>query len=160
MGEVKNLESLINKDYNVQEIIDLNLLKPNVLQYKNFSEVVTDTKILPKIPFIKKVLLNNFNVEKMPRVEYGNIHQVKGLTRNNIVVDLTVTRREDFYEGRRLGYVAYSRGEYDCWTILSRTNMSLGGIEANKKEIFNKGFSEEDFHNFIMRQEREVYDRT
>ena len=160
MGDVKNLESLINKDYNIQEIIDLNLLKPNVLQYKNFSEVVTDIKILPKIPFIKKVLLNNFDVEKMPRVEYGNIHQVKGLTRNNIVVDLTVTRREDFYEGRRLGYVAYSRGEYDCWTILSRTNMSLGGIEANKKEIFNKGFNEEDFHNFIMRQEREVYGRT
>ena len=38
--------------------------------------------------------------------------------------------------------------------------MSLGGIEANKKEIFNKGFNEEDFHNFIMRQEREVYGRT
>ena len=89
-----------------------------------------------------KILIPNIlnpygtDVEKNPRVEYGNIHQVKGLTRDNTIVDLTITREEQhFFEGLRLAYDAYSRGREDCWTVASRMpNLSLGRIE-NRKEI-------------------------
>jgi len=135
-GEVKHLEDLRNKEYNVQELIDKNLLKPEVIQYEKFEQVLSDTDVYAKVPLIKKILNNGTDVEKNPRVEYGNIHQVKGLTRDNTIVDLTITREEQhFFEGLRLAYVAYSRGREDCWTVASRMpNLSLGRIE-NRKEI-------------------------
>ena len=61
------------------------------------------------------------------RVKYANIHTVKGLTFDNVVVDLTVTRPEDYFTQLRLKYVAYSRGKYDCWTIASQGKYRLGG---------------------------------
>ena len=61
---------------------------------------------------------------------------LKGLTFDNIIVDLSVYRKEPRnFEPIRLAYVAYSRGRTDCWTIGSSGDYSLAGIQENRREI-------------------------
>ncbi len=80
----------------------------------------------PSHPYIKKVLSKGFKFDDKVQVFYGNIHTVKGLTFDNVIVDLTVTRREDYFTQLRLKYVAYSRGRVDCWSIASKDKFTLG----------------------------------
>jgi DNA polymerase III alpha subunit len=77
-------------------------------------------------------------LEEPPRVKYDTIHKVKGLTFDNIVVDLSIYRPEPLnFEPVRLAYVAYSRGKTDCWSIgsSSPSRASLAGIQNNRREI-------------------------
>ena len=76
--------------------------------------------------YIKKVLTKGFNSTGKIRIEYGNIHDVKGLTRDNVIVDLSQPRAEDYHVQLRLKYTAYSRGIFDCRTLASRTRRELG----------------------------------
>jgi len=78
-----------------------------------------------RLIYIRKILNKGFD-EKNVRVNHGNIHTVKGLTFDNVVVDLTRTRTEDYFTQLRLKYVAYSRGKFDCWTIASQDKYTLG----------------------------------
>lgn len=135
-GSVDVLKPLIDKEYNIQELIDMGFILPEAKQYDSFSQVLTKKDLIPKIPFIKKVIANGFNTETMPRVEQDCIHKVKGLTFDNIIVDLSVYRQErNSDEARRLAYVAYSRGKKDCWTIGTSNHKfksSLAGIQNNR----------------------------
>ena len=58
-------------------------------------------------------------------VEYGNFHQVKGLTRDNVIVDRTITRYEPSFEQRRLGYTAVTRGKHEAWILKSQNGREL-----------------------------------
>lgn len=135
-SNVDVLKPLIDKEYNIQELIDLGFIKAEAKQYEKFSEVLTDKDLILKIPFIKKVIANNFDTEKMPRVELDTIHKVKGLTFENIVVDLSTYREEkNTDEAIRLAYVAYSRGKKDCWSIGTsnfKYRSSLANIQNNR----------------------------
>ena len=130
------LKPLIDKEYNIQELIDMGFILPEVKQYDSFSQVLTDKDLLPKVPYIIKVIKNGFDTEKMPRVELDSIHKVKGLTFDNIIVDLTTYRDErNKDEERRIAYVAYSRGRKDCWTIGTsnfKFKNNLAGIQNNR----------------------------
>ena len=75
---------------------------------------------------IRQLIRNGVDVEEVSRVQYGNIHKVKGMTFDNVIVDLTATRREDYFTQLRLKYVGYSRGRVDCWTIASQKQYTLG----------------------------------
>ena len=73
---------------------------------------------------------------KKPRVQHDTIHKVKGLTFDNIIVDLSTYYPETRgFESTRLAYVAYSRGKIDCWTIGSSGPYSLAKIQNNWREI-------------------------
>ena len=92
--------------------------------------------------YIRKVLKNH-GVEEKPRVEIDNIHKIKGLTYNNVVVNLSVYQLEkNINESERLAYTAYSRGKTDCWSIGSDTfnkydrHTSLGGVQHDRERIF------------------------
>jgi len=141
-GAVDKLKPLIDKDYNIQELIDAGYLKPEVKQFEKFSQVLTHEQLsknealISKIPYINKVLQNGMDTESKPRVKHDTIHKVKGLTFDNIIVDLSVWRPEPRnFEPVRLAYVAYSRGRTDCWTIGSSGPYSLAGIQNNRREI-------------------------
>jgi superfamily I DNA/RNA helicase len=135
-GSVDVLKPLIDKEYNIQELIDMGFILPEVKQYDSFSQVLTDKDLLPKVPYIIKVIKNGFDTEKMPRVQLDSIHKVKGLTFDNIIVDLTTYRDErNKDEERRIAYVAYSRGRKDCWTIGTsnfKFKNNLAGIQNNR----------------------------
>jgi len=134
-GSVDTLKPLIDKEYNIQELIDMGFILPETKKCQSFSEVLILKDLIPKVPFIKKVLANNMDVEKMPRVSHDTTHKVKGLTFDNVIVDLSVYNQERGDEPIRLAYVAYSRGKHDCWSIgsSSKGQLSLAGIQNNRR---------------------------
>ncbi len=141
-GDVDKLKPLIDRDYNVQELIDAGYLKPEVKQFEKFSQLLNhedlskNEKLIAKIPYINKVLTNGMDTTKKPRVQHDTIHKVKGLTFDNVIVDLSTYYSEaKGFEATRLAYVAYSRGRIDCWTIGSSAPYSLAKIQSNWREI-------------------------
>jgi len=142
LGDVDKLKSLRDKGWNMQELIDEGYLKPEIKQFDTLSEVLNhealskNEKLISKIPYINKVLTSGMDTTKKPRVKHDTIHKVKGLTFDNIIVDLSVWRPEPRnFEPTRLAYVAYSRGKTDCWTIGSSGPYSLAKIQDNWREI-------------------------
>lgn len=142
LGDVDKLKSLRDKGWNMQELIDEGYLKPEVKQFETLSEVLNhealskNEKLISKIPYINKVLTNGMDTTKKPRVKHDTVHKVKGLTFDNIIVDLSVWRPEPRnFEPTRLAYVAYSRGKTDCWTIGSSGPYALAKIQDNWREI-------------------------
>jgi len=115
----------INKDYTIYELINLKLLREDSVDNRDFALIRTKTDP-DRILYIQKILQRGFNLEGDVKVRYGNIHTVKGLTFDNVIVDLTATRIEDYFTQLRLKYVAYSRGKFDCWTISSQRAYTLG----------------------------------
>ena len=89
----------------------------------NEKPLTTDEE---KIKYINNLIREGVDTEGEARVHYGNIHKVKGLTYDNVIVDETCTRPEDYFTQLRLKYVAYSRGRVDCWTIASQDRYTLG----------------------------------
>ena len=134
-GSIDHIKSLIDKEYNINELIEMQLILPEAKNFQSFSEVVISKDLIPKIPFIKKVLANGMDTDKMPRVQYDTIHKVKGLTFDNVIVDLSVYHTERGDEPIRLAYTAYSRGRNDCWSIGSSSphKLSLAGIQDNRR---------------------------
>ena len=122
----------IDKEYTIDELIDLKLLKPDCKQYTDFDLIRVPHRVTggaEKLQYIKRVIANGFNNEKPNQIFYGNIHQVKGLTFDNVIVDHTMSMKrapEDFHTQLRLEYTAYSRGVFDYWELASTTKRKLG----------------------------------
>ena len=142
LGDVDKLKSLRDKGWNMQELIDAGYLKPKIKQFEKFSQLLNyeelsdNKKLISKIPYINKVLNKGMDTTKKPRVQHDTIHKVKGLTFDNVIVDLSTYYPEPRNsEPKRLAYVAYSRGRIDCWTIGSSGPYSLAGIQNNRREI-------------------------
>ncbi len=117
------------KNYTIDELINEKLLKTDCKQYTDFDLIRVPSKVtggVEKLQYIKRVIANGFDNEKPSQIFYGNIHQVKGLTFDNVIVDHTMTRREDFHTQLRLAYTAYSRGVFDYWELASTTKRKLG----------------------------------
>ena len=107
--------------------------------FDDFENKVSQTKnekLINKIPYINHVLANGMDTTKKPRVQHDTIHKVKGLTFDNVIVDLSTYHPETKgFEATRLAYVAYSRGKKDCWSIGTsnfRFKSSLAGIQNNR----------------------------
>ena len=117
------------REYTVDELINLKLLKEDCKQHTDFDLIRVPSDVVggkEKLKYIKRVLDNGFDNDKPNQIFYGNIHQVKGLTFDNVIVDHTMTRAEDFHTQLRLEYTAYSRGVFDYWELASTTNRKLG----------------------------------
>ena len=121
----ESFDEWVDREYTMDYMIDHKYLKENANKEKDFALVRTKTEA-DRIKYIKKILQKGFNLEGDVKVRYGNIHTVKGLTFDNVIVDLTATRLEKYFTQLRLKYVAYSRGRIDCWTIASQGKYILG----------------------------------
>jgi hypothetical protein len=122
----ETFENWINQDYTIDYLMNKGLLKTTAKEESDFAMVRTKTE-KDRLVYINKILRKGFDFNGDIRVQYGNIHTVKGMTFDNIIVDLTATRKEDYFTQLRLKYVAYSRGRIDCWTIASQGKYTLGG---------------------------------
>jgi len=121
----ETFEEWVDKEYNIDYLITNKYLKQNAKEELDFALIRKKTDP-DRILYIKKILEKGFNLEGDVRVRYANIHTVKGLTFDNVVVDLTSTRIENYFTQLRLKYVAYSRGKFDCWTVASQGKYTLG----------------------------------
>ena len=147
-GNVKEaFKNVIDGDYNIRQLYEMGLVTEEALEYRPFNLAVKNSddtkKIRMNVAYIKKVLKNH-GIEDKPRVEIDNIHKIKGLTYNNVVVNLSVYQIErNKNESERLAYTAYSRGETDCWSIGSEMfnkndrQTSLGGVQHDRGRIFS-----------------------
>ena len=122
----ETFEDWINQDYTIDYLMNKGLLKTTAKEESDFAMVRTKTE-KDRLVYINKILRKGFDFDGDIRVQYGNIHTVKGMTFDNVIVDLTATRKEDYFTQLRLKYVAYSRGRIDCWTIASQGKYTLGG---------------------------------
>jgi len=117
----ETFEDWIDRDYTIYTLIDKKYLKFEATQEKDFCLVRVQRgkkeDYQKRLLYIKKILQKGFDSEGDIRVQYANMHTVKGLTFDNVVVDESRFRKEDYFTQLRLKYVAYSRGKYDCWTI-------------------------------------------
>tara|TARA_R100000697_G_scaffold51427_1_gene64454 strand:- start:153 stop:1916 length:1764 start_codon:yes stop_codon:yes gene_type:complete len=147
-GNVKEaFKNVIDGDYNIRQLYEMGLVTEEALEYRPFNLAVKNSddtkKIRMNVAYIKKIL-KNYGIEDKPRVEIDNIHKIKGLTYNNVVVNLSVYQIErNINESERLAYTAYSRGETDCWSIGSEMfnkndrQTSLGGVQHDRGRIFS-----------------------
>ena len=99
-------------------------LKENAKREKDIALIRKKTDP-DRLIYIRKILNKGYNDGEV-KVKYANIHTVKGLTFDNVVVDLTATRQDDYFTQLRLKYVAYSRSNFNCWTIASQGKHTLG----------------------------------
>ena len=110
-----------------QELIEKNYLYEKSLEFTDFLDTRVKSRTNEEqVRFIRYLIRDGVDIEETSRVQYGSIHKVKGMTFDNVIVDLTATRREDYFTQLRLKYVAYSRGRVDCWTITSQKQYTLG----------------------------------
>ena len=147
-GDFK-FEGWIKRDYSYKELVEAKLLKPNL--GTNFSLLITRQKDHDnRMIYIKDVLRKGFNPEDNIRIKYGNIHDIKGTTFDNVVGDLTVYRMkpESFYVQKRLKYTMFSRGIFDCWVLKSQTGRELG----NYGPLPNRPVWSMDEDNFHRRE--------
>ena len=121
----ESFDEWIDREYTIYYLIDNKYLKETATNQIDFSLIRTKTE-KERILYIKKILRNGCDLEGDIRVKYANIHTVKGLTFDNVIVDDTRFRPEDYFSQLRLKYVAYSRGKFDCWTIASQDKYKLG----------------------------------
>jgi len=120
-------ENWIKKDYFIHELIEKKYLRAESLDFTDFYHTRIKSKTdEEKIIYINNLIRDGVDTEGKARVYYGNIHKVKGQTYDNVIVDETCTRREDYFTQLRLKYVAYSRGRIDCWTVASQDRYTLG----------------------------------
>jgi len=127
-GEEK-FEDWVDREYTMDYMIYHNYLKEDAGKERDFSIIRKQRgkkeDYESRLIYIRKILNKGFDDGEV-RVKYANIHTVKGLTFDNVVVDLTATRQEDYFTQLRLKYVAYSRGKFDCWTVASQGKYTLG----------------------------------
>tara|TARA_R100001230_G_C5683516_1_gene191449 strand:- start:492 stop:2153 length:1662 start_codon:yes stop_codon:yes gene_type:complete len=126
----ETFEDWVDREYTIDYLINKKLLKESAKQERDFSLIRLQKgkkeDFKQRLIYIRKILQNGFNIDGEPRVKYANIHTVKGLSFDNVIVDLTRTRPEDYFTQLRLKYVALSRGRFDCWTVASQDKYTLG----------------------------------
>ena len=126
-GDPKVFDDWIKQDYTIDYLITKGLLKKDCKQHTDFDLIrIPSSTTKEKLIYIKKVLAKGFDFDKKIQIKYGNIHEVKGLTFDNVIVDHTLTRPEDWFTQLRLAYTAYSRGVFDYWTLASQRKLTLG----------------------------------
>ena len=121
----ETFEEWVDREYTIDYLIYHKYLKENACYQRDFAMIRTKTEE-DRILYINKILRNGCDLDGDIRVKYANIHTVKGLTFDNVIVDDTRFRPEDYFSQLRLKYVAYSRGKFDCWTIASQDKYKLG----------------------------------
>ena len=125
-----DFEGWIEKDYTIHDLIKLKLLKESSVEQKDFALIALKKGLKQedfdkRMIYIKKIIRQGWSEDK-PRVKYANIHKIKGLTFDNVIVDISRFQPEDYFTQLRLKYVAYSRGKFDCWTVSSQADYTLG----------------------------------
>ena len=117
----ETFEDWVDREYTIDHLISKKFLKETASQERDFCLIRIQRgkkeDYEKRLLYIKKILQKGFDLEGDVRVQYANIHTVKGLTFDNVIVDESRFRKEDYFTQLRLKYVAYSRGKYDCWTI-------------------------------------------
>jgi len=131
LKDARIFKKLIKKDYTYKDFVKMGYLKDELENKSAFYQLVkvpkTEEKqeqLKERLQYITRVIAKG-NINQKSKIEYGNFHQVKGLTRDNVIVDRTITRYEPSFEQRRLAYTAVTRGRHEAWILRTQNGREL-----------------------------------
>ena len=122
--KLENLEKLEKKQYTLDYFIDNGFLSPIVKKTSDFQNITAHSDLKIK-NYVRNIVNNNRDLEDI-RVSVANIHTIKGMEFDNVVLDLKINREErTMHDKRRIKFVAGSRTKKTLWTIKSKGQLSL-----------------------------------
>ena len=117
--KLEKLEKLEKKQYTLDYFIDNKFLSPIIKRTKDFQDITSHSELKIK-NYIRNIVSNNRDLEDF-RVSVANIHTIKGMEFDNVVLDLKINREERTKnDKRRIKFVAGSRARKTLWTIKSK----------------------------------------
>jgi len=122
--KIENLEELEKKKYTLDYFIDSGFLSPVIKKTSDFQNITAQSDLKIK-NYVRNIVNNNRDLEEI-RVFVANIHTIKGMEFDNVVLDLKINREErTMNDKRRIKFVAGSRAKKTLWTIKSKGQLSL-----------------------------------
>jgi DNA helicase IV len=104
--------------------IDSGFLSPVIKKTSDFQNITAQSDLKIK-NYVRNIVNNNRDLEEI-RVFVANIHTIKGMEFDNVVLDLKINREErTMHDKRRIKFVAGSRTKKTLWTIKSKGQLSL-----------------------------------
>jgi len=122
--KIEHLEELEKKKYTLDYCIDSGFLSPVIKKTSDFQNITAQSDLKIK-NYVRNIVNNNRDLQDI-RVFVANIHTIKGMEFDNVVLDLKINREERTMDDkRRIKFVAGSRAKKTLWTIKSKGQLSL-----------------------------------
>jgi len=114
----EEMEKLKRGSYDINYFIKKGYLLPVVKKTKDLQDLVSTNDLKTK-NYIRNIVKENRDLHDF-RIFVANIHTIKGMEFDNVVLDLTITREEPKFTKKRLKFVAGSRARKTLWLIKSK----------------------------------------
>ena len=114
----EGLEKLDKKPYTIDYFIKNGYISNIVKRTSDFQSITCHTYLKTK-RYIREIVATKRDLEK-PRIFVANIHTIKGMEFDNVILDLKITREEPKFTKKRLKFVAGSRARKSLWLIKSK----------------------------------------
>jgi len=114
----EEMEKLEKGRYDINYFIKKNYLLPIVKKTKDLQDLVSTNDLKTK-NYIRNIVKENRDLDDF-RIFVANIHTIKGMEFDHVVLDLKISREEPKYTKKRLKFVAGSRARETLWLIKSK----------------------------------------
>ena len=112
------MEKLERGRYDINYFIKKDYLLPIVKKTKDLQDLVSTNDLKTK-NYIRNIVKENRDLDDF-RIFVANIHTIKGMEFDHVVLDLKISREEPKYTKKRLKFVAGSRARETLWLIKSK----------------------------------------
>jgi len=114
----EEMEKLERGRYDINYFIKKDYLLPIVKKTKDLQDLVSTNDLKTK-NYIRNIVKKNRDLDDS-RIFVANIHTIKGMEFDHVVLDLNISREEPKYTKKRLKFVAGSRARETLWLIKSK----------------------------------------
>jgi superfamily I DNA/RNA helicase len=114
----EEMEKLESGRYDINYFIKKDYLLPIVKKTKDLQDLVNTNDLKTK-NYIRNIVKENRDLQDF-RIFVANIHTIKGMEFDHVVLDLKIPREEPKFTKKRLKFVAGSRARKTLWLIKSK----------------------------------------
>jgi len=114
----EEMEKLERGRYDINYFIKKDYLLPIVKKTKDLQDLI-NTNTLKTKNYIRNIVKEGRDQDEF-RIFVANIHTIKGMEFDHVVLDLTIPREEPKFTKKRLKFVAGSRARKTLWLIKSK----------------------------------------
>ena len=114
----EEMEKLERGRYDINYFIKKDYLLPIVKKTRDLQDLVSTNDLKTK-NYIRNIVKENRDLQDF-RIFVANIHTIKGMEFDHVVLDLKIPREEPKFTKKRLKFVAGSRARKTLWLIKSK----------------------------------------
>jgi len=114
----EEMEKLERGSYDISYFIKKGYLLPIVRKTRDLQDLVNANDLKTK-NYIRNIVKENRDLQNF-RIFVANIHTIKGMEFDHVVLDLNISREEPKFTKKRLKFVAGSRAKKTLWLIKSK----------------------------------------